>query len=220
MRPILRRLEMSFFTNNNRDCGPGRISGNPMNGLCEKVCVQAKRVFDACIKQTQEEGITLVLTNLVPPAPTYPLTFVSARSTSTQGTISNLQVDRLPDRPHFARVRATITIPMEVLYTDANGVEGKADSSVSFDEDVILYIPDPSIIPYGVEAVVSVASPEGVYTATDTFTVTCCFTIILKIVMEVELLVPTYGYATIPQCQEYTQEVCSGFFDLPVFPNS
>lgn len=59
---------------------------------------------------------------------------------------------------------------------------------------------------------------QGAYTGTNQFTVDACVTIILKVVMEVELLVPSYGYSAIPPCQEYTQEVCAGFFELPVFP--
>ena len=205
---------MSFFSNFSSDRCPSQITGNPINGLCEKVCVQAKKVFDACIKQTQEEGIVLTLTNLTPENPTYPLTFVSAKSTSTKGTITSLQVDRLTDRPNFARVQVTTTVPLEVIYTDANGVEGSATSSTTLTSDVILYVPEPSIIPYYIEAGVSIIAPEGV------FDTTCCVTVILKVLMEVELLVPSYGYATIPPCQEYTQEVCSGFFELPLFPNN
>ena len=183
--------------------------------------MQAKKVFDACIKQTQEEGIVLTLTNLTPENPTYPLTFVSAKSTSTKGTITSLQVDRLTDRPNFARVQVTTTVPLEVIYTDANGVEGSATSSTTLTSDVILYVPEPSIIPYYIEAGVSIIAPEGVFdTTNNTFTVSCCVTVILKVLMEVELLVPSYGYATIPPCQEYTQEVCSGFFELPLFPNN
>ena len=110
---------------------------------------------------------------------------------------------------------------MEVLYTDANGVSGTATSTTTLTSDVILFVPEPSIIPYYVEAGVSIIAPEGVFDAdTNSFTVSCCVTVILKIVMEVELLVPSYGYATIPPCQEYTQEVCSGFFELPLFPNN
>ena len=75
-------------------------------------------------------------------------------------------------------------------------------------------------MPYEVEAVVSVVSPEGVYVSDNTFSVTFCTTSIIKVVMTVELLIPAYGYANIPPCQEYTQEVCSGFFELPLFPNS
>jgi hypothetical protein len=211
---------MSFFTNNATDRGPGRINGNPMNGLCERVVIQAQKVFDACIRQTQEEGITLALTDFNPADPVYPLTFLSARSTTNKGTVTNIKIDRLPDRQRFARVQATVTVPMEVVYTDANGVQGTAQSSVSIDQDIIMYIPEPSIIPFTVDAVVSIVAPEGVYVEGPTFTVTCCITMIMKIVMPVELLVPTYGYATIPPCQEYTQEVCSGFFDLPIYPGN
>ena len=209
---------MSFFTTNATDRGPGRITGNPMNGLCERVVIQAQKVFDACIRQTQEEGITLALTGFNPENPVYPLTFLSARSTTNQGTVTNIKIDRLPDRQRFARVQATVTVPMEVVYTDANGAQGTAQSSVSIDQDIIMYIPEPSIIPFTVDAVVSIVAPEGIYVEGPTFTVTCCITMIMKIVMPVELLVPSYGYATIPPCQEYTQEVCSGFFDLPVYP--
>ena len=213
---------MSFFTNNPTDRTPGRISGNPTSGLCERVCIQAQKVFDACIRQTQVDGINLPLTNLTPANPAYPLTFVSARSTTTTGTVTNLQIDRLTDRRRFARVQATVTVPMEVLYTDANGVAGSATSSVTLTQDIIMYLPEPSIVPFDVVAVVSIVSPDGVFVdgTTPSFTVSCCETIIMKVIMTVELLVPSYGYAVIPQCQEYAQDVCSGFFDLPLYPNN
>ena len=196
--------------------------GNPTNGLCERVCIQAQKVFDACIRQMQVDGINLPLTNLTPANPTYPLTFVSARSTSTTGTITNLQVDRLPDKRRFARVQATVSVPVEVLYTDANGVAGVATSTMSFTQDIIMCVPEPSIVPFEVVSVVSVVAPDGVFVDGEvpSFTVSGCVTIIMKIIMTVELLVPSYGYAVIPQCQEYAQDVCSGFFDLPLYPNN
>lgn len=211
---------MSFFSNFNTDRCPCQISGNPLNGLCEKVCVEVNKVFDACMKQSQEDGIVLDLTDNVPASPTYPLTFISAKSTTTEGTLSAVSVDRLADRPNFARVQVTVDVPVEVLYVDANGVEGKAQSTVSFSQDVILFVPEPSVIPYSVKAVVSLISTEGVYTGENQFTVSCCATIILKIIMPVELLVPSYGYCAIPPCQDYSQEVCAGFFELPLFPNT
>ncbi len=209
---------MSFFSNCTSEKSPCRITGNPMNGLCEKVCIQAKKVFDACMKQSQEDGYVITVTNLTPANPTYPLNFVSARSVQTTANITALQVDPIPDRPNLSRVQISYSVPMEVLYTDANGVPGKANGTVSLTQDVILFVPEPSIMPYNVEAVVSIVAPEGVYSGNNTFTVSCCNTSILKIVMSVELLVPSYGYATMPTCQEYTQEVCSGFFELPLFP--
>ncbi len=209
---------MSFFLNCSKDKCPCRLNGNPLNGLCEKVCVQTKKVFDACIKQSQEDGYPLVLTNFTPGNPTYPLTFISARNTETLATVTALQVDPIPDRQNLSRVQITYSVPVEVIYVDANGVQGKATSNYSMSQDVILYVPSPSIMPYNVEAVVSFVAPEGVYTAENTFTVTGCASVIIKTVMTVELLIPSYGYAVMPPCQDYTQEVCSGFFELPLFP--
>ena len=34
-------------------CCPGTISGNALDGLQEKVCVQVKRVYDSCLQQEQ-----------------------------------------------------------------------------------------------------------------------------------------------------------------------
>lgn len=209
---------MSFFCNFQSDKCPGPISGNPLNGLCEKVCVEVKKVFDACMQQSQLTGIVLNITDLDPSGVTYPLTFVSAKSSVSKGVISNLLVEPLSERPNSARVKADITIPVTVAYTDANGVEGVATSSVTVTKDVILNIPAASIMPYSVESVVSLVSTLGTYTGENQFTIDCCVSIILKIVMEVELLIPSYGYTPIPPCQEYTQEVCAGFFELPMYP--
>lgn len=209
---------MSFFCNFQSDRCPGPIKGNPSSGLTEKVCLQVKKVFDACIKQMQEENLTVTITDPVPADPTYPLTFVSGKSVRSYGTVENLVIDLLPDRPRCARVQCTVNAPIEVVYVDANGVEGKGNAVISIPEDVILYVPAPSIIPYTVEAVVSVVAPEGEYTSGLSFSVSACVSVILKVVMDVELLVPSYGYCAIPPCQEYSQEVCAGFFELPLYP--
>lgn len=213
---------MSFFSNFQSDKCPGTISGNPLNGMCEKVCIQAQKIFDACIKQIQIENYTLTLTDMVPSNPTYPLTFISARSTSSTGNISSLNIERLHDKPGCARVQATIGIPVEVLYTDANGTEGVAQATISVTEDVLLFVPAPSIMPYKVTAEVSAVCAEGKYVdggeGCGTFSVNACLTVILKVAIDVEILVPSYGYCAIPPAQDYSQEVCAGFFELPLYP--
>lgn len=210
---------MSFFSNFQSTQCPGTISGNPLNGLCEKVCIQAQKIFDACIKQIQTENYTLTLTQMLPENPTYPLNFISARSVSSTGTLSNLNVERLADKPGCARVQATVCIPVEVLYTDANGVEGVAQATISVAQDVLLYVPAPSIMPYKVTAEVSAVCAEGRFDeACCTFIVNACITVILKIAIDVEILVPSYGYCAIPPAQDYSQEVCAGFFELPLYP--
>ena len=94
---------MSFYSNFQSDKCPGPITGNPLTGLTEKVCIQAEKIFDAAIKQTQVENYTLTLTDLTPENPTYPLTFISARATSAEATVSNLNIERQADK-HCARV--------------------------------------------------------------------------------------------------------------------
>ncbi len=209
---------MSFFSNFSSDHCPGTISGNPLNGLCEKVCIQAEKIFDAGIIQTRLENYTAAPVNFVPANPTYPLTFVSARSTSSTGVVSNVNVERQTDSC-CARVQATVTVPIEIAYVDANGVEGIAASSIVLTEDVLMYVPPASVMPFTVTSVASCVSPEGTFdAASGSFIISACVTCILKIAMQVELLVPSYGYCAIPPAQEYSQEVCTGFFELPLYP--
>ncbi len=208
---------MSFFSNFSSDHCPGTISGNPLNGLCEKVCIQAEKIFDAGIIQTRLENYTAAVESFVPANPTYPLTFVSARSVGN-AVVSNVNVERQAEGC-CARVQATVTVPIEIVYTDANGAEGVATSAVVLNEDVLMYVPPVSVMPFTVTSVASCVSPEGSFDpASGTFTLSACITCILKVAMQVELLVPSYGYCAIPPAQEYSQEVCTGFFELPLYP--
>ncbi|MBQ7923718.1 MAG: hypothetical protein IJ329_00270 [Clostridia bacterium] len=211
---------MSFYSNFQSDKCPCAITGNPLNGITEKVCIQVDKIFDAGIKQTQIENFALTLTDLDPATVTYPLTFVSARSTGVEATVSNLNVERQVGKS-CARVQATVSVPLEVLFTDAAGVEGSATATVSINQDVLLSVPAPSIVPFTVSAVMSAVVPNGIYDAeTQGFTATVCVTVVLKISMPVELLVPTYGYCVIPPAQDYSQEICAGFFELPLYPQN
>jgi len=96
---------------------------------------------------------------------------------------------------------------MECIYVDADGREGKANTSISVNEDVILFVPEPSIIPYQFEAVVSAVALDGAPEGEDCFRCNVCLTVILKVVIETELLLPSYGYCRIPPCQEFTHVI-------------
>ena len=212
---------MSFFSGVRTENMPGPIYGNPLHCLCEKVCLQTKKVFDACLKREHIENMQVDLTNFVPENPTAPLTFVSGSASQTENvTLSNVQISRLSDRPNFARVSATASIPIDVIYTDANGVQGTALGYITMDESVIMFVPQPSMVPVRVEPVASVVVPQANFTSGTQIVLDACVMLILKIVAEVEILVPSYGYCNIPPCEEATQDVCQGFFELPLFPSS
>ncbi|HPD02423.1 MAG TPA: hypothetical protein PK245_03545, partial [Clostridia bacterium] len=203
---------MAFCNNLKPERSPGNISGNPLHGLCEQMCIQAKKVFDACLSQTTHENVVVTLRDLCPPNPTPPLTFVSAASTSSHGKVKDVSIDPIPDRPNCKRVQATVCIPIEVVYTDSCGREGVGQGELCFTKDVVLNVPDNSVIPVKVAATVNVVSPMGTWISGHTFSLTVCVTILLKIEAEVELLIPSYGYCFIPPCQEFSAEACSGIF--------
>ena len=212
---------MSFYTDARPGIFPGQTN-NVMNGLCERICIQATKVFDACMNQSQIEDYSLTLTDFNPANPVTPLTFVSGNSTGSTATVTNLIITRFEDRPNFARVQATINIPVTVTYTDANNTPGTANGTISLNQDVVLYVPQPSLTPIDVIAFGSAVIASGTYNSeTGGFTISACVTTILKVVAVVDVLVPSYGYCPVPPCTPFTGgDVCPGVFDLPLYPTA
>ncbi len=254
---------MSFYSykNANASCCPGMISGDAMNGLQEKVCVQVKRVYDSAMWQQQIDNAVVTVTSyaqvsnacgcsqgcggcnpcgcdscnacnacgscdacgdtIVPSsAPVPPITFESCRSSTTQAAIRNLSVERLCDRPCFARVRCTVDVPIDILFVDSRCVEYIGKAVVSVDRDVLLSIPDESIVPYTLEAMASAICVSGCFVGNNQFKMTVCVTIVLKVLADVEILVPSYGFCAIPPAEEFADSVCEEFFSLPLYPTA
>jgi len=257
---------MSFYSykNANPACCPGAISGNALDGLQEKVCVQVKRVYDSALQQQQIDNAIVTITsfaqvsssscgcsncnngcgcgnscctcgngcgtsadfcdgcsgNAATTAPVPPIIFESCRSSTTEAEIRNLSVERLCDRPCFARIRATIDVPIDILFTDCRGVEYVGKGVVSVERDVLLSIPDESIVPYCLNAMASAICVSGCYIGNNQFKMTICVTIILKVLADVEILVPSYGFCAIPPAEEFSDSVCEEFFSLPLYPQA
>ena len=230
---------MSFYSykNANPSCCPGTIAGSALDGLQEKICVQVKRVYDSALKQEQLDNAVVTITEYAqvitsgcncpgnqtevePPdqQPVAPITFESCRSSTTEGVIRNLSVERLCDRPCFARVRATVDVPIDILFVDSRCVEYIGKGVVSVNQDVLLSIPDESIVPYTLESMVSAICVSGTYLSDNQFRMTICVTIILKVLADVEIMIPSYGFCPIPPAEEFAESVCDEFFSLPLFP--
>lgn len=158
----------------------------------------------------------------IPPTstPVPPITFESCRSSTTEASIRNLSVERLCDRPCFARVRCTVDVPIDILFMDSRCIEYIGKGVVSVDRDVLLSIPDESIVPYTLEAMASAICVSGCFVGNNQFKMTVCVTIILKVLADVEILVPSYGYCAIPPAEEFADSVCTEFFSLPLFPTA
>ena len=238
---------MSFYSykNANPDCCPGRVSADNQNCVSEKVCVHVKKVYDSCMQQEQLDDVRVNIRGIAPVTcasngccpvcgcnpctccnndanakPVPPFTFESCRSSTIQGAIRNLTIERLCDRPNFARIRGTVDIPIDILFTDARCKEFMGHSTVSVPKDVLLCVPDESIVPYTIDTLVSAICVSGTHCGGNTFDITICVTIVLKIIAEVEMMIPSYGLCTIPPCEEFAENVCDEFFSLPLFPTS
>ncbi len=223
---------MSFYSYKNANpCScPGNIAGSAMDGLHERVCVQVKRVYDSCLQQEQLDDVEVTITSYamvanncgcntcgcgtctetVPPTspPVPPITFESCRSTTTDGIINNLTVERLCDRPCFARVRCQIEVPIDILFVDSRCVEYIGKGVITVNKDVLLSIPDESIVPYCMESMVSAICVAGTYLGNNKFKLTVCVTVVLKVLAQVEILIPSYGFCPIPPCEEFAENVC------------
>ena len=212
---------MSFYINNTNPNKPGPISGNALNGICEKILIETTKVFDACICTSTENGIILQLSGFNPADPVLPLTFVSAENTTgSTATITDLVVDRIDTCPNYANVSFTITIPVTVTYRDANGMLGTAATTVVVNKSAILFVPQPALTPVDISAIASFRSQIGVFTAPNIFTVTGCIQIIIRVTSVVDVLIPSYGYPCLPPCHTAPANACPGLQDLPIYPTA
>lgn len=187
----------------------GNISSDCSCRSPEKVCIQVKRVFDACISQFILENVVFIVDF---PRPV--VSFVSARSVG-KCKVSNVVITPLPGKT--ARVQFTVTIPLQVIALDAQGGTVIGTTSLTVNRDIILKVPKESLVPIEVECIANVVGVDG-RLSNNTLTMTCCVTLISKIVAEVELLIHTCGYPALPACQEFTEDVCEGVFNLPIYP--
>ncbi len=213
---------MSFYINNTNPHRPGPIGNNGLNGICEKVLIETTKVFDACVSQSTESGIVLPVTGFNPANPALPLTYISAQNTvGESATISDLVIDRIDSSPNYANVSMNVTIPVTVTYRDANGVLGTASSSITVAKNVILFVPQPSLSPINITATATFASTIGTFSGENTFTVTGCIQILLKVTAVVDLLVPSFGYPVVPPCQQApANSACQALADLPLYPTA
>lgn len=211
---------MSFYTaasRENQNC-PGLVaSGQDTLGVRERVCVQVKKVYDACLQQVVLEDERVVICPTGGPF-VRPLNFVRCTSVRSKGVIKNLKVEKIRDRRNFARVRGIVEIPIIVEFVDANGVKGTGTATIAVRKDVVLFVPKDSIIPFEVEATVGATCADGTFLNDFRFRLDLCITIIMKVIAEVELLIPAYGFCFIPPCEEFAEAICTEFFGLPLFP--
>ena len=212
---------MSFYINNNNQNRPCTINSNALNGICEKVLIEVNKVFDACLSRDDNLPYSLVLTDFFPASPALPLTFITADSIPTQPVvITATSIERIESRPNFANVSLTIAIPIQVNFNDANGAPVTARSTLTVTKSVVLFMPQDSLTPLQISANAFFSSQIGTLIDGNTLNVTGCLQVIVKVIAQVDILVPSFGYPCLPPCHELAQtdQNCPNFFNQPIYP--
>ena len=181
------------------------------NGTCEKTCIEVKKVFDACMLQ-QSMNTTLEVDFDGDP------TGYSVVSLTSSGdaTVTDLVITPIPGTA-TSRVSHTLSVPITVVAANSAGSQLTGSATMTIDRDIVMRVPSDGLIAPTVEATVMVDGLQNTLAGTSV-TTNACVTIITKVVADVILVIPSYGYPIIPPCQEYTQDVCSSVFNTPVYP--
>ena len=215
-------------------CHPTHWPPPPPPPPWEIVCVDVKKVFDSCSNVDCEEfcvqfyptvaGVTITP---APPAggPTPPFTLVSC--TAGTADVGPITESAVPGEPLLQRITATICGSATVVFTDSATppvtytvtISNLTYQHICFDKDVLLYMPNPSMM-FGKIEVVTFECLTARFQAVDTvFSV--CVTIGLRAIVKsegrVQLRIPSFGYCPVPPTCRELGTLCEGFEAAP-FP--
>ncbi|KAJ52021.1 YVTN family beta-propeller protein [Clostridium tetanomorphum] len=187
-----------------------------LDDITESVCILANKVFSHCQSRDCQNNVVIE-----PPVGT---TFDSIQSvTFGNGTIvpGSLIVTPLDERPNFSRVQFTIDVPVTIKYNNGSTLE---TSLLPISKDIIMFMPK-SRDEFNFDIVLEtrtnllntpIISGEDIVFAAGVF-------IVIKVVGEVQLLIPAFGYCPEPpECEDYTgpvpEDVCEIFLDFTQTP--
>lgn len=190
----------------------GRISGNPLCGLCERMCIEVRQVFDGCMRRADNQNSVARFSGFTAGEPAE---FVSV-SLGGQAVISGLKVS---SGESCNSMEFVLNIPLLLTYTDTSGQTGTAVGMLRLNRSVSLRVPTGGLLPYTVESKVFIYCNVGSFLNSDTVSFTYCIVEIIKVIIETDILVPTYGYAVYPECSECGGG-CSFIMASPVFPDT
>ena len=182
--------------------------GNFQDGLCCRMVIETKRVFDGCA--FTDENITLALTTeqQIPQQ----ATFVSAR------VVSSELVDYMVSNGEggCCRVYGDVVTRFAVTYS-SDGTLTTVGATYRESRQFLLRLPRPgSLVPYSIEVQTYMSVGGGAILGSNAVSISGCMLQIVKVTAPVDILVPTYGYCKYPPC---TGTVCPGVTADRIFPS-
>ncbi|AEM79028.1 hypothetical protein [Thermoanaerobacter wiegelii] len=211
---------------------PGPVQPGQLPEPTEIACIEVTKIYDACSQR--------ICLDKIPPITFHPS---NPQLTPTFGEITNITVSLITppgfvitpiaDRPGFARVEATFQVTFDIVINYPDGTtQTLPGKTTTFNKDIVLYVPDPNVAIMKYEALAEGLygkvttgkkessegeSSEGIPKAT--VEVIIGVWIVIKSAVDVQLLVPSYGFCPTPAaCEEFAADVCEIFNQKP-FPS-
>ncbi|MCH5165442.1 MAG: hypothetical protein J1G01_03470 [Clostridiales bacterium] len=181
--------------------------GNFEDGLCCRMVIETKRVFDGCAFTDENITLTLTTQQQIP----QDAVFVSARIVSSEF------VDFIVTNGNdgCSNVIGDIVMTFAVTYS-SGGVLTTVQATHRDSRNVLLRLPSGnSLVPYSIEVQSNMAIGSGAIIGPNAVSVSGCLLQIIKVTAPVDILIPTYGYCKYPPC---TGSVCPGI-RTNVFPS-
>ncbi|WML35828.1 YncE family protein [Clostridium sp. OS1-26] len=192
-----------------------------LDDISESVCIITNKVFAHCQQRVCFPNVTV---------DSFPATggpFVIEKISFGNGFIvpgTEVRVP-IPERPNFSRVQFVLRVPYTIEYRNAAGVTGEITGFLpDIDKDVILFIPearDEFSFDIVVETRSEILNNPSFINGVLNFAVGVF--IVYKVVGEVQLLIPAFGYCPAPpECEEWIEppgdDVCERFIDFTLTP--
>ena len=173
--------------------------GNFEDGLCCRMVIETKRVFDGCAFTDENITLTLHTDAAIPQS----ATFVSARIVGSE----LIEYSITNGEGGCCRICGEVVTKFAVTYTDG-GVTTTVPAFYREHKEVLLRLPSAdSMVPYSIEVQSYGAIGSGTIIGSNAVSVTGCLLQLFKVTAPVDILVPTYGYCKYPPC---TGCVCQG----------
>lgn len=181
--------------------------GNFTDGLCCRIVIETKRVFDGCAFTDENITLTLVTDRQIP----QDAEFVSVRVTGAEFVDYTV----MPGAGGCCRVSGEVVTRFAVTYS-SDGSLVTVPAFYREHKEVLLRLPTGnSLVPYAIEVSAVMTVGGGAVLGANAFSVTGCLLQIVKVTACVDVLIPTYGYCKYPPC---TGCICPGLRDSNIFP--
>ena len=180
--------------------------GGDFDGLCCRMVIETKRVFDGCRFSDDNISLTLTTDSALPQQ----ASFVSARVVSSE--LVNYSIS--DNDNSRCNISGDIVTRFAVTY-EYGGSMYTVGASYTEHIETRLRLPTAALVPYSIEVQTVMAVNSGAVIGTNAVVVSGCILRIIKVTAPVDILIPTYGYCVYPPCSNCA---CSGIVNAQIFP--